>query len=119
VTSTLVEPLRAPNLAPQHEGLPELDSGLLTTLRVCSITGRTRLMRSQGCQRRASFNLAGSVSAFPLCLAVLFGSLLAPTTFDRDPYVHNTGPRGTRLTGRRRGSGGSARCSWRAAGRHR
>src|SRR5437867_4440588 len=56
--TSLVEPARAPDLTPEREHPPELDSdhgprpsGLH---RVCSITRRTRLMRSQGCQRRAS-----------------------------------------------------------------
>src|SRR5262249_18598013 len=50
---------------------------------------------------------------------LLFGWFLGPTTSDRDPYVRDTGTRETRLTGRRRGSGSSARCFGRAAARHR
>ena len=59
---------RAPDLAP-HSGV-RLNS-ILTTAhasalqRVCRITRRTRLMRSQGCQRR------GSVSAI---IALAFGT---------------------------------------------
>src|SRR5207249_11146720 len=53
----LVEPPRAPDLAPKRERLPELDPDLRPSSalqRVCSITRMMRLMRSQGCQGRAS-----------------------------------------------------------------
>src|SRR5262245_11745823 len=68
--------------------------------------------------RRASFNLEQVGECFSP-RAVLFGLLLALTTFDCDPYLHDTGTRGTRLTGRRHGSGSSTRCLRRAAARHR
>jgi hypothetical protein len=64
--TSLVEPPRAPDLAPQRERLLELGLtwGHASALqRVCSITRRTQLMRSQGCQRRTSVSLTRFTAA--------------------------------------------------------
>src|SRR5262245_42794570 len=78
-----------------------------------TVTARSRTQDAVGCgatgaRGGASFNLAGQVTAFPRCLAVLFALPLAVTTIDRDPYPRDIGPRGTRLTGWQHDSGGSA-----------
>src|SRR4029434_8809880 len=55
--TALVEPARAPDLAPERESPLELRADLRprsALQRVCSIARRTRLMRSHGCQRWAS-----------------------------------------------------------------